>query len=109
MTNIQVSTRMKTPSRQRMWKTLTPFAYLSPTLILLAVLALIPIATVFYYSLMDNVIITRDAPSFVGLENYAETLSDDKFHQAFHHTLFLAGVSVIAHSVLGLLFALLLT
>ena len=108
MTNIRVSKGAKTPSRQRMWKTLTPFAYLSPTIILLAALSLVPIATVFYYSLMDNVIIMRDAPSFVGLSNYEEILFEEKFRQALHHTLLLALVSVIAHAILGLLFATLL-
>jgi multiple sugar transport system permease protein len=108
MTNIQVSTRAEFPSRQRIWKTLTPYAYLSPTIFLLAVLSVIPIATVFYYSLMDNVIITRTPPSFVAFSNYEEILSRDTFHQALQHTLFLAVVSVIAHSILGLLFATLL-
>jgi multiple sugar transport system permease protein len=74
----------------------------------LAVLSVIPIATVFYYSLMDNVIITRTPPSFVAFSNYEEILSRDTFHQALQHTLFLAVVSVIAHSILGLLFATLL-
>jgi multiple sugar transport system permease protein len=108
MTNIRVAKGMTVPSRQRIWKTIIPYAYLSPTLVLLAVLSAIPIATVFYYSLMDNVIITRNAPTFVGFSNYEEILSRDAFRQALHHTLFLAVASVIAHSILGLLFATLL-
>jgi multiple sugar transport system permease protein len=85
-----------------------PFAYLSPTLALLGVLAFIPIATVFYYSLMDNVIITNTAPVFVGLNNYAEILSDRNFLQAFRNTLVFSIASVIAHFILGLAFAMLL-
>ncbi len=108
MTNIHVSRTAKIPSWQKIWKTLTPYAYLSPTLALLAVLSLIPIVTVFYYSLMDNVIITRKDPTFVGFSNYEDILSRDTFRQALQHTLFLASVSVVAHSVLGLLFATLL-
>ncbi len=108
MANIGVVKGEKAPSRQRLWRTLTPYAYLSPTIVLLAVLSLIPIATVFYYSLMDNVIITRNEPTFIGLSNYAEILSEDTFHQALEHTLFLATLSVIAHFILGLSFALLL-
>ncbi|MCA9889355.1 MAG: sugar ABC transporter permease [Anaerolineae bacterium] len=91
-----------------MKKQFIPFAYLSPTLFLIAVLSFIPIATVFYYSLMDNVIITRTDPTFVGLSNYIEILSDDKFLQALRNTLFLAIVSVIGHFLLGLSFAMLL-
>jgi multiple sugar transport system permease protein len=108
MTNIRVSKGTQVSSRQRIWKTLTPFAYLSPTIILLAALSLVPIATVLYYSLMDNVIIIRGDPSYVGLSNYEEILLDDRFRQALNHTLILAIVSVIAHSILGLLFATLL-
>lgn len=108
MTNMTASKGALSPARQALWKKITPFAYLSPTLILLAVLSLIPIATVFYYSLMDNVIITPDAPSFVGLSNYAEILSDNTFHTALGNTLFLSIASVIAHFILGLSFALLL-
>lgn len=93
---------------QKVRKQLVPFAYLSPTLILLSVLALIPIATVFYYSLMDNVIITRTDPVFVGLSNYAEILSDSNFIQALRNTLIFSLASVIAHFVLGLSFAMLL-
>lgn len=108
MPSINVSRGAKVPARQRVWRVLTPFAYLSPTIILLTVLSLIPIATVFYYSLMDNVIITSDDPSFIGFSNYAKILSNDAFHQALQHTLFLALASVVAHFILGLSFALLL-
>ena len=57
---------------------------------------------------MDNVIITRDAPSFIGFSNYVEILSDNKFTQALSNTFFLAIASVIVHFILGLLFAMLL-
>ena len=36
---------------------LLPYAYLSPTLVLLAALTVVPILTVFLYSLVDNVIV----------------------------------------------------
>jgi multiple sugar transport system permease protein len=91
-----------------MSKQLVPFAYLSPTILLLTVLSLIPIATVFYYSLMDNVIITTDAPAFVGIRNYVEIVSDSVFIEALGHTLYLTIMSVIFHFILGLSFAMLL-
>lgn len=108
MANITISPGPQGSLWQRLRKSFTPFAYLSPTIILLAVLSLIPIATVFYYSMMDNVIITRDDPSFVGLSNYVEILSDEKFTQALGHTLLFSAVSVVAHFILGLSFAMLL-
>jgi multiple sugar transport system permease protein len=75
---------------------------------LLIVLSLIPIATVFLYSLLDNVIITKNPPSFIGLDNYIEMFVDNHFRQALTNTLVFSGVSVVAHLILGLAFALLL-
>jgi multiple sugar transport system permease protein len=92
---------------QRVSKKLVPFAYLSPTLVLLAVLSLIPIGMVFYYSLMDNVIMNKN-PVFVGLANYVDILTDRAFQQAIGNTLFFTVVSVVFHLILGLSFALLL-
>ncbi|MCY4145798.1 MAG: sugar ABC transporter permease [Chloroflexi bacterium] len=85
-----------------------PYAYLSPTLALLAALTIIPIATVFLYSLVDNVIVNPNPPVFVGLDNYETVLGDRKFRGALGNTLYFAVVSVAAHFVIGLSFALLL-
>ena len=87
---------------------LVPYAYLSPTLLLLAALTVIPIATVFLYSLVDNVIVNPNPPVFVGLENYEEILTDKKFRGALVNTLKFAGASVLVHFCIGLAFALLL-
>ena len=92
---------------QRTVKRLVPFGYLSPTLILLAVLSLIPIATVFYYSMMDNVIMNQN-PVFAGLANYIEILTGRNFQQALRNTLYFTVMSVVFHLLLGLGFALLL-
>lgn len=92
---------------QRVTKKIVPFAYLSPTILLLTVLSLVPITMVFYYSLMDNVIMNKN-PVFVGIANYLEIVSDKVFQQAISNTLFFTVVSVIFHLILGLSFALLL-
>jgi multiple sugar transport system permease protein len=92
---------------QRATKKLIPFAYLSPTMLLLLVLSLIPIVTVFYYSMMDNVIMNKN-PVFVGIANYLEIVLDDVFQQAFLNTMYFTVMSVIFHLILGLSFALLL-
>ncbi len=88
-------------------KALVPYAYLSPTILLLTILSLLPIGMVFYYSLMDNVI-TNQNPVFVGLANYLEILTDDVFLQAISNTLYFTLMSVVFHLILGLAFALLL-
>ena len=109
MANITIpNTKSKTYSWQKTKKQLAPFAYLSPTILLLTVLSLIPIAIVFYYSLMNNVIITREDPAFVGISNYVEILSDSVFLQALGNTLYLTITSVVFHLILGLSFAMLL-
>ncbi len=87
---------------------LLPYAYLSPTLLLLAVLTVVPIVTVFLYSFFDNVIVNPNQPKFVGLENYVDALSHRKFRAALGNTLYFAVASVVAHFVIGLAFALLL-
>ncbi len=94
--------------REQTKRKLLPYAYLSPTLILLAALTIVPIVTVFLYSLVDNVIINQNPPVFVGLENYEEVLTHRKFRGAFSNTMYFAIVSVVAHFVIGLAFALLL-
>ncbi len=93
---------------ERRKRKLLPYAYLSPTLLLLAVLTVVPIVTVFLYSLVDNVIVTRNPPTFVGLENYEEVLTHRKFHGALSNTLKFALASVVAHFWIGLSFSLLL-
>jgi len=85
----------------------TPYLYLSPTLILMAVLLVIPIFMVIRYSFFDNVIINNN-PVFVGFQNYINVLTDDDFLVAVKNTLFFVSVSVIAHLVIGLFFAMLL-
>ena len=92
---------------QRVTRKLIPFAYLSPTLLLLAVLSLIPIVTVFYYSLMNNVIMEKN-PVLVGIANYIDILTDKVFQQAFLNTMYFTVMSVIFHLILGLGFALML-
>ncbi len=85
----------------------TPYIYMSPTLILMIVLLVVPIGMVIRYSFFDNVIINKN-PVFVGLDNYIKILTDKNFIVAVKNTAFFVCVSVIAHLVLGMLFAILL-
>lgn len=86
---------------------LVPYAFISPTAVLMIVLTLIPIVMVINYSVMDNVIMNKH-PQFVGLARYKEVLTDPVFWTATRNTAFFTGVSVVAHLVLGLAFAMLL-
>lgn len=109
---VEAADRQPTPpsSRvrlRRLWDRLTPFGFLSPTLVLLIILMVTPIAMVIGYSLMDRVI-TAPESNFVGFENYIEVLTDPVFATAVKNTVYFAGVSVVAHFVLGMGFALML-
>ena len=87
-------------------KKLTPYGYLLPTIILMLILLVIPIVMVIDYSLYDNVIANKN-PVFVGLSNYAAVLKDSAFWTAVGHTLFFVIVSIVAHMIIGMVFALL--
>ncbi len=85
----------------------TPYGFLTPTIVLLVVLMVTPIVMVIGYSLMDRVIMANES-HFVGLDNYAQVLTDSAFYVAVKNTAYFSGVSVMAHFLIGLAFALLL-
>ncbi len=88
-------------------KQATPYVYLLPTIVLLFILLIIPICMVIGYSLYDNVIINKN-PVFVGLKNYAAVLKVPTFFVAIKNTLFFVIVSIIAHLIIGMVFAMVL-
>lgn len=102
-----------TPTRQprrawELWKRrATPYGFLTPTVVLMVVLMLTPIVMVIGYSLFDGVITRKNSP-FVGFDNYAQVLTDPVFFTAVRNTLVFTTVSVVAHFVIGLGFAMLL-
>ena len=102
-----ILTSSKSRTLRRVAKGLVPFAYLSPTILLLTVLSLLPIAMVFGYSLMSNVIMEKN-PVFVGIANYVDLITDSVFQQAILNTLYFTAMSVVFHLILGLTFAMLL-
>ncbi|MEI3138724.1 MAG: sugar ABC transporter permease [Lachnospiraceae bacterium] len=93
--------------KQVLKKKLTPYGYLFPTIILLFILLVIPVIMVIGYSFFDNVIVNKN-PVFVGLKNYATVLHDKNFWNAISNTLFFVIVSMVAHLVIGMVFALVL-
>jgi multiple sugar transport system permease protein len=88
-------------------RNLAPYGYVSPTLLVIFVLMVIPIAMVVSYSFQDNVIVQKN-PVFAGLANYAKVLTDPVFLTAIKNTFIFITVSTIAHLVLGLTFAMML-
>lgn len=84
-----------------------PYLYLSPTILLMLLLLVVPIFMVIRYSFYDNVIVNKN-PIFVGLENFGKVLTNKTFLVAVKNTLFFVGGSVIVHLVLGMTYAMLL-
>lgn len=87
--------------------TLAPYGFLTPTFVLLLVLMVTPILMVIGYSLLDRVIVNPNN-ELVGFANYAQVLTDPTFFKAVANTAIFSSVSVIAHFVLGMAFALML-
>ena len=88
-------------------KKTAPYRYLMPTLTLMIVFMVVPICMVIGYSLVDKAVVSKH-PVFVGLENYKELFSDSGYWGSVSNTIIFVVVSVVAHLVLGMLFALLL-
>ena len=76
-------------------------------MLLIVVLMVVPIVMVIGYSFLDNVIVNEN-PEFAGLANYAEVLTDPDFLAALKNTAIFITVSIVAHLVLGLAFAMML-
>lgn len=107
LTNSSIVQKTKKRQLPVVMKKLSPYGYLSPTIVLMTVLMLIPIIMVIMYSFRDNVIMNKN-PVFVGIEHYIDIIKDNVFHQAVANTLYFTVMSVIFHFTLGLSFAMLL-
>ncbi|MHA7210001.1 carbohydrate ABC transporter permease [Arthrobacter sp. MDT1-65] len=97
------------PSRKRrqLRRAGESYGFLAPTLLLLLVLMIVPIVMVIGYSFQDNVIL-KSSSEFTGIANYVTVLTDPGFWKATGNTLYFSLISVAAHLVLGLTFAMLL-
>jgi putative chitobiose transport system permease protein len=63
---------------------MTPYLFLAPALLVIAVFVLYPIFAVVYYSFTDYTIVTP--PVWVGLKNYIHLLHEDTFWLALKHS-----------------------
>ncbi len=97
----------KAPRRRSLARRLVPYGYLSPTIVLIVVLMVVPIVMVISYSFRDNVIV-QDNSVFAGFANYTKVLTDPDFLTAVKNTAVFISVSTVAHLLLGLAFAMML-
>ncbi|SYW00555.1 putative starch degradation products transport system permease protein AmyD [Oenococcus oeni] len=80
--------------------------FIAPTLILLAVIIVIPFIIGIFYSFTNSNGLTA---SWIGLKNYRLLLSDDNFLESCWLTILFSLLSVVGINVIGLGFALLVT
>jgi putative chitobiose transport system permease protein len=64
--------------------TLTPYLFLTPALVVIAIFVVYPILAVFYYSFTDYSIVTP--PVWIGLKNYSWLLHDTIFWRSLAHS-----------------------
>lgn len=88
-------------------KSINPYLFITPAVLILLLLLVFPIIKVFQFSLYNNCIII-DKPEWVGLKHFYDLLSDTIFFKAFTNTVIFTFFSVIFHLILGFIFALLL-
>lgn len=94
-------------SARRFKKASQPYLYLSPALIFLALLMLIPMISVIGYSFQESAILRPDT-RFAGLKHYRAVFNDPVFWQSLWHTIYFTVMSVLFHMTIGLAFALML-
>lgn len=89
----------------RIKTTLTGYSFIAIAVVLVGVFLIYPIGFVIYISFHKWGIL--GAPKWVGLDNYAYLLSDDRFLKAVWNTVYYAVLAVPAQIILGLFLAVL--
>ncbi|AUX34412.1 MULTISPECIES: carbohydrate ABC transporter permease [Sorangium] len=81
--------------------------FLLPTLVVVAFIALYPLAQTFYLSFTNARLGTGEPATLVGAQNYVDLVQDSYFHDAVLLTVFFTVVTVLSELALGLGIALL--
>lgn len=89
-------------------KVKTFYQFASPSLLVMGLLMVIPLGMAIWLGLNFMTFRNIDAPEFVGLANYVEVLTDQKFWQAVRFTILYIVVAVPALIINGFILALLL-
>ena len=85
---------------------LAGYIFVAPSLVFLIVFVIFPIVAALYYSLTDYDLMS--SPSFAGLKNYRNLLSDNRYPHAVTNTLYFAFGTVPTGIVTSLLLAMLI-
>lgn len=93
--------------RLKLRQVFAPYLYLSPSLLIVGFLMLLPMGTVLVYSFQNSAVLRPD-PGFAGITHYRAIFEDPVFWASLQHTLYFTIMSVIFHMTIGLAFALML-
>ena len=94
------------PARRRRGPGLTPYLYLAPAVLLLALWVYKPLVETFQLSFVDWNLVPTSPATFVGLQNYADVLALPEMHQALVNTAVYTGAFLVLSIGLPLGFAL---
>jgi multiple sugar transport system permease protein len=94
------------PLGRRAARLLTPWLFLAPGLLLALYFKFIPMAEGLRYSLLEVQPFLGN--QWVGLDNYEQVVTDERFREAFGHTLLLGVGQTLGAILVGFLLALLL-
>jgi trehalose/maltose transport system permease protein len=87
-------------------RTVRAWLFLLPTLVVVAFVALYPLAQTFYLSFTNTRLGTSEPAKLVGLQNYVDLATDSYFREAIALTVGFSTVTVLSELVLGLAIAL---
>lgn len=79
-----------------------------PAVLFVALMVVFPLGYTAWISLHEWSMSGTTAPQWVGLQNYAELLTDSRFWQSAWHTIYFSFGVIIAETILGVLLAVLL-
>ena len=95
-------------ARRRFALAVEPWLYTVPSVFLIAVIMLVPLALGLSFAFRDLVLLDPDSGGFVGLDNFRQLAVDDAFWSALRNTVTWTAASVAFQFGLGLVLALLL-
>ncbi|WP_457031094.1 carbohydrate ABC transporter permease [Kitasatospora sp. P5_F3] len=95
------------PARgHRLRRALTPYALISPTLLLLSTFLVFPVGSVLYYALQHHVVNEPYDDAFVGLANFQRMFGDEQFWSSLAFSAKWVFAEVLLQLLLGLALAL---
>ncbi|HEV8616303.1 MAG TPA: hypothetical protein VGU22_12505, partial [Methylomirabilota bacterium] len=92
--------------KRKRWE---PFAFASPSLVLIALVIVFPLGYSFWLSLQNFDLSVGAEYDYVGGKNYVETLTDPRFIGSVWNTAAIIAPSLVFELLLGLALALLLS